>query len=203
MSAPLQDIKTKPSVHVLHLEIAEAGKMAALSNNHKEALRHYREALRIAGNIHAPGIFQRHYTQCILESLELSLDFESLILICEQACEQFATRDNLHSMQKREYAAMLERLGIARLKQGDRDAALKSLTAARDMAGESPFPVTGQILKWLEREYKPDITRILRLQKQNKYFTVRRGQVDRRRSKALPTANSQQAATPPFAFGRV
>ena len=58
-----------PVAFSMHLGIAEAGKVHALAGRHPEALRHYREAIRLAVSSKAPEIFFRHYSQCVLESL--------------------------------------------------------------------------------------------------------------------------------------
>ena len=61
---------TEHSRHILHLSVAEHGKLCLLRGDVSEALRHFREAIRISVSAQAPEVFFRHYSQCVLEALE-------------------------------------------------------------------------------------------------------------------------------------
>ena len=69
--------------NILHYRIAEKGKMHALDKNHKEALRHYREAMRLTQKQADSEVFFQHYGQCVMESLELSGAYDEVISFCE------------------------------------------------------------------------------------------------------------------------
>ena len=67
------------NVHEIHLSIAENGKLQALKGNHEAALKGYREAIQLAVSSKAPEVFFRHYTQCVLESLELTGSYDEIV----------------------------------------------------------------------------------------------------------------------------
>jgi tetratricopeptide (TPR) repeat protein len=174
-----------PIRHDLHIGIAEAGKLAALKGNHTEALRHYREALKLAQSANAPEIFFRHYTQCTLESLERTGSYAEVIAFCEGADAHYAALGTPLAVQARDHASILERLGINRLLSGDIDAAKAALTAARDTSNGT-LPISATLLGWLIRGMRPDARRIGDLQRKHDYFTVRPDQVDPGRARPLP-----------------
>ncbi|HCA23425.1 MAG TPA: peptidylprolyl isomerase, partial [Pseudomonas sp.] len=80
--------------HQLHLGIAEQGKVLALAGRHADALQHYQEALRMAVSSRAPEVFFRHYTQCVMESLELSGELDSVLRYCNEAEAHYARLDS-------------------------------------------------------------------------------------------------------------
>lgn len=51
-----------PNRHILHLSLAEHGKLCLLRGDGNEALR-------LCASARAPEVFFRHYTQCVLEAL--------------------------------------------------------------------------------------------------------------------------------------
>jgi tetratricopeptide (TPR) repeat protein len=182
----------KSSVHELHIGVAEAGKLAALKGDHGEALRHYREAIRMAVSAKAPEVFFRHYTQCTLESLELTGDYAEIIEFCEKADAHYRAIGAATPFQRRDRGSILERLGIVRLKSGDVEAARSTLAAALDVAGPDTLPIAKTVQGWLRRGLSPDLRRLTDLQKRHSYFSVRDGQVDASRARALaPQGNSQ------------
>ncbi|TCK08602.1 peptidylprolyl isomerase [Marinobacterium mangrovicola] len=175
----------KPETHGYHLGIAEAGKCFALKGDHREALRHYREAIRLAVSSAAPEVFFRHYCQCVLESLELTGQFGEVIEYCEKAdayYEQIGAQRKLHG---RDHASILERLGMIYAKQGEREAAIASLEKARTLAGSERLALTEQVYGWLRRGMVPDVARLTAAQRKHQYFTVRAEQVDARRARPL------------------
>ncbi|WP_203567270.1 hypothetical protein [Aestuariimicrobium ganziense] len=172
-----------------HLGIAEAGKVEALAGHHDEALRHYREALRLAVSQAAPEVFFRHYTQCVLESLERSGSYPEVIEYCQRADSHYAELENsrgfLTRLQRRDHGATLERLGVCQLKAGSTTDARASLERAVAVAG-SPLPVAEALLGWLRRALRVDTRRIVALQDRHHYFSVRPDQVDPARATTLP-----------------
>ena len=164
--------------HHLHLSIAEAGKLLALKGDHKGALQHYREALRLAVSSSAPEVFFRHYTQCVLESLELTEAYDEIIEFCRNADEHYASLGLSSSLHRRDHGSVLERLGLVQLKKGDIEAGCESLEQARKIAGEGVLPISEEIGSWLKRGYRVDASRILESQRKHHYFVVRRDQVN-------------------------
>lgn len=165
--------------HLLHLGIAEAGKIEALAGKHDKALEHYREAIKIAVSISAPEVFFRHYTQCVLESLELSGDYEEAIEYYRSADEHYkklALEDTLHS---RDHADQLEKLGVLLIKAGQIGEAKAELKRAIELAGNERKELAETCLGWLEKGFKLDAMRLLNTQKKHKYFTVRRDQINK------------------------
>lgn len=180
------------AIHGIHIGIAEAGKVEALAGRHTNALQHYREAMRLAVSISAPEVFFRHYTQCTLESLELSGDFDEVINFCKSADEHYSKLSLGDPLHARDHAGFLERLGLVALKAGYEEKAKEALEQAKKLAGDGNMPLTEVVLSWLSRRLTPDIGRIVSIQKRYKYFTVRRDQVDK--SRATPMPNKKGAS---------
>lgn len=173
---------------IRHLGIAEAGKVAALAGRHTEALRHYREALRLATSTKAPEVFFRHYTQCVLESLERSGSYTEVIDYCTRADEHYTTFHHLTSFQRRDHGATLERLGAVLLKAGRPEDSLAALQRAIDMAGAGALPLAEALTGWLRRGLRIDVRRISELQDRHHYFTVRPELVDASLAIELPAS---------------
>jgi tetratricopeptide (TPR) repeat protein len=180
----------------LHLSIAETGKLLALKGRHTDALEHYREALRLAVSSRAPEIFFRHYTQCVLESLELTGAYAEVIEFCINADSHYASLGLNSSLHRRDHGSVLERLGLAHLKNGDAEPGQAALEKAHKIAGDGVLPITEEVLGWLKRGFRPDTTRILGSQRKHKYFVVRSGQVDRKRARPISSLNRTTTANP-------
>jgi hypothetical protein len=178
----------KPSArgHALHIGIAEAGKLRALDGDHTDALRHYREALRLAQAARAPEVFFRHYTQCVLESLEHTGAHTEVITFCEQALAHYETQGATLDMHRRDQAALLERLALNRIKAGHGEGARAPLDAAMDLAATGDLPVARTVRDWLRRGMRPDPRRIAELQAKHGYYAVREDRVEPDRAIALP-----------------
>lgn len=179
-----------PRARYEHVEIAEAGKVFALAGRHDEALRHYREALRMAASRHAPEVFFRHYTQCVLESLERSGSLAEVIDYCTRADAHYTAVGGTTELHRRDRGAIVERLGVAQLKSGLVDEATRSLERAVATAGAGRLPLAEDLLTWLRRHLTVDDRNIAQLQARYQYFTVRPDQVDPGRASALPGAPS-------------
>lgn len=158
--------------HKLHIGLAEQGKLHALKNNHTEALRHYREAIRLAVSTNAPEIFFRHYSQCVLESLELTATYQDVIDYCEKAHQHYQNLEETNELIKKDWASALERLGVNYWKQGDPSLATHWLSLA--LATFNELPLTKELLQWLARGFSADKARIEALQKKHHYFVVRK-----------------------------
>lgn len=172
-------------IHEMHFSIAEYGKVMALKGRHDEALRHYREAIRMAVSCKAPEVFFRHYTQCVLESLELTDSYREVMDFCQNADAHHQSLNSDLQLHKKDRGSVLERWGINALKSGDRDLALEKLRAAIECAGKGILPLAEELLHWLQRGLSVDKSRLLALQKKHKYFVVRPEQVDQAQARSL------------------
>lgn len=162
--------------HSLHMGIAEQGKLLALKHNHGEALRHYREAIRLAISIKAPEVFFRHYTQCVLESLELTGSYREVIEFCEKADNHYQTLDLSTQLVKKDWGSARERCGVNYWKAGDTALARERFEQALALSDQLPLAV--ELLGWLRRGLSADANRIVALQKKHRYFVVRTDQVN-------------------------
>jgi len=156
----------------LHLNLALQGQTAALAGDHSEALELYREAINLAVSTRAPEVFFRYYTQCVLESLERTGSYAEIIEFCVAADQHHQTIEEPLPIHREDHASILERLGVAQLKAGERQNAHQSLTRAVEIATEK-LPVSTELLGWLNRGYQVDARRIDQLQEGHRYFVVR------------------------------
>ncbi len=167
-----------PSSEVLCLGVAEQGKLYALQGRHGEALRHYREALRLAISCQDSELFFHHCTQCIMESLELSGAHETVADYCIRAEDHFATIDIDDPLVNRQRGANLERLAVARLQMGDVEEAKDLLALAIETGGKGTLPLSEALLGWLRRGLSVGDARLRSAQHQHRYFVVRKDLVD-------------------------
>ncbi len=184
---------TKDTAHQIHLSIAEAGKLYALKGDHTEALRHYREAIRLAVSSKAPEVFFRHYTQCVLESLELTEGYDEILRFCNDAHQHYTRLNLTSSLHRRDHGSILERMGMVQLKKGDTKAGQTTLESAQQLAGKGVLPVVDEVLGWLQRGFTVDTTRLLQSQRRHNYFIVRADKVDKAKARPLPVPTTKNA----------
>ena len=135
----------------LHLGIAEQGKLLALKGQHESALAHYREALRMAVSSSAPEVFFRHYTQCVMESLERSGTLEAVLRYCDEAEAHYQRVASPLPLVARDRAENLQRRASILLRMGRRDEAIDCLEQAISMAADHPLPLAREVLGWIRR----------------------------------------------------
>ncbi len=171
----------------LHVGYAENGKLLALAGKHADALRHYREALRLAVATDAPPVFARHYTQCVLESLEHTGAWDEILKYCDHAEGHYAVHPPTTELTQRDLAHTRERRGIVLLKAG-RDAEAQAVLAAaiRD-AIPGDLPLARAVLVWLRGRYHVDARRLLQEQHRHSWFIVRADAVEPARAIPLPS----------------
>lgn len=172
--------------HALHMGIAESGKLCAIAGDHNEALRHYREALRLAHSIQAPDVFFRHYIQCVLESLECTGAYGEVIEFCENALRHLEQIEKPLALHLRDRAATLERLAVNLIKAGRLEEARPVLDRAVAEAERGDLPLARAVLDWMRRGMTPLPRRIEQLQAKHGYFTVTQDQVEPARAVPLP-----------------
>ena len=77
----------------IHYGVAVKGKIFAVQGNHKEALRHYKEALRMCQILPNADIFFQHYSLCAMESLELIKSYIEVIEFCNKCLDFLEPRN--------------------------------------------------------------------------------------------------------------
>jgi tetratricopeptide (TPR) repeat protein len=172
---------------LVHVGIAEQGKLVALRGDHREALIHYRAALRMAVEQGAPEAFCRHYTECALESLELMGAHAEVLAYCEQALAHYRERPPSTPLGRHDLAHIQLRRGICLLKSGEREAAREALAAATSV-DDRLLPLAATLLRWLQSGLHVDPARVLAEQRRHDYFSVHESRVDRKRAIPLPDA---------------
>lgn len=178
--------KERPVPHAIHLGIAENGKLLALKNDHAEALRHYREAIRLAVSGKAPEVFFRHYTQCVLESLEALESYGEVLQFCTDADAHYSKLEVTDDLRRRDHGSILERAGVVHLKAGDIDRGREKLEAAVETAGAGTLPLAEEVLGWLTRGYTVDLKNLRAAQTRHGQTIVRKDKVNRTIARALP-----------------
>lgn len=167
-----------PSLHVMHVALAEKGKLKALAHRHDEALKLYREAIRMAVSAKSPEVFFRHYSQCVMESLEHMGQYAEVIHFCREADAHYRSLQADTALHRKDHGSLLERLGAVLLKQGDAAAARQALEQAAGLADAQALPLAHQLLGWLQRGLSCSATQVNQAQRQHHYFVVRAGSVN-------------------------
>ena len=175
-----------PSGAELHPGIAERGKLHALDGDHGEALRHYREAIRLAVGSGSPEVFFRHYTQCVLESLEHMEAWAEVLDFCERAEEHYRRTPPPNELARLDRASLAERRGVVLLKAGRPAEARVALEHAVAGAGPGKLPLSETVLGWLSLGWHVESRRLLEEQRRHHYFAVRRDAVRPDLAVALP-----------------
>jgi tetratricopeptide (TPR) repeat protein len=174
------------SKEALCLGIAEQGKLLALSGKHEQALRHYREALRIALSCSFNEIFFHHCSQCIMESLELSGAHQLVADYCIRAEDHYAGIETSDPIVSRQRGANLERLAASRLQTGNVDEARALFATAIETAGKGALPLSEEVVGWMRRGLSVGTPQLRSAQQRHKYFIVRKDLVDARIAVELP-----------------
>lgn len=170
----------------LHLGIAEQGKLLALKGQHDQALAHYREALRMAVSSSAPEIFFRHYTQCVMESLESSGSLEAVLRYCEEAEAHYQRLDSPLPMVARDRAENHQRRASILLRMGRTEEAREAFEQAIALAGEKTLPLAREVIGWMRRGFSIGSRQLDDAQRRHRYHIVRKELVDPARAIALP-----------------
>lgn len=170
----------------LHLGIAEQGKLLALKGQHEPALTHYREALRMAVSSSAPEVFFRHYTQCVMESLERSGTLDAVLRYCDEAEVHYQRIDSPLPLVARDRAENHQRRASILLRMGRQNEAIEALEQALTTAGEHPLPMAQEVLGWIKRGLSVGSRQLDEAQRRHHYYIVRKELVDPTRAIALP-----------------
>ena len=170
----------------LHLGIAEQGKLHALRGETSEALRHFREATRLAVSTGAPEVFVRHYTQCVLETLERTGAFDEVLAFCERAEAHYEANPPPNELAVLDLATHRQRRGVVLLKAGRTAEARQAFDSAVQTAGRGKLPLAEAVGRWLATGLRVDTRRLEAEQRRHAYFIVREDAVDPSRAVALP-----------------
>lgn len=154
-----------------HLGIAEKGKIYAVAGNHKEALRHYKEAIKMTQNQVNGEMFFQHYIQCAMESMELMGAYEEVINYCEKFLDLLDTKEQTEIIVKYK-ADVLQRMAIQFLYKEDKEEAKALFQIVQKTIGIGKQKLTDELLNWLLRGYNINPKQILEMQKKHQYFIV-------------------------------
>ena len=178
----------------MHFGIAEQGKVYALKGQHDDALRYYREALRLAMSAKSAEVFFRHYTQCVMESLELTGAYEGVVQYCQEADKHYQTLHLDDDLHKKDHAAILERYALMLLQQTQKDEAKAMFEQAIKRAGKGVLPLSESILNWLQRGLNVGTQQLRAAQRRHNYFVVRKALVNPALAIHLPEHSSSPLA---------
>lgn len=170
---------------MLHYRIAERGKMHALDKNYKEALRHYKEAMKMSQQEKDSELFFQHYSQCVMESLELSGAHDQVIEFCENY-RAFLQEKEQDVLVRKHNAYVSERQAIQHILREEQEEAKALLQDIQKDLGRGKQPITDELLGWLQRGYKVNKDQLTRLQKKHNYFIVRKESVNPKIAMDLP-----------------
>jgi tetratricopeptide (TPR) repeat protein len=172
----------------LHYNIAEQGKVYATKGNHKEALRHYKEALRMSQQVPKSDIFFQHYSQCAMESLEQMKAYNEVIIFCDKCIDFMETKDDLqaHPIFIKYLASLWERKAIQYLFLNEKEQAIEAFEQAIDVIKPHKLPLAQELHNWCKRGYTISKQQIEGLLKKNQYHTVRKENVNIQIALELP-----------------
>lgn len=172
----------------LHYNIAEQGKVYATQGNHKEALRHYKEALRMSQQVPKSDIFFQHYSQCAMESLEQMEAYNDVIIFCDKCITFMETKDDLqeHPIFIKYLASLWERKAIQYLFLNKKEDAIEAFEQAIDVIKPHKLPLAQELHNWCKRGYTISKQQIEGLLKKHQYHTVRKENVNTQIAVELP-----------------
>jgi len=171
----------------LHLGIAEKGKIFAVQGNHKEALRHYKEAIKMTQGQKMGETFFQHYMQCTLESLELMGGYDEVLGYCEKLLDLLNTKEESEFIAKYKIETRL-RMAIQYIHKDDTETAIEYLTEITKEAGRGKYKMADTLLNWLSRRYKITKKQIIDLQNDNNYYIVNKNNLKPEIAIELPQA---------------
>jgi tetratricopeptide (TPR) repeat protein len=180
------DIQTKER---MHFGIAERGKIHFLEGNHREALRHFQEAIQMSVKNSSSDIFFQHYTQCVMESLEYLGHHNEVISYCEKLCEFLKEKDMEETIIRKNYATTREKMGIQYLLKEEKEEAMALLKEATELM-DKKMPLSNTIIGWINRGYNVSEKQIRDAQHKHEYFAVRKDCVNPEMAIDLPNMNS-------------
>lgn len=177
---------TENTTQHFHFRIVEQGKIHSLNQNFGEALRHFREGIKMCQKESGSDLFFQHYSQCAMEALELSGAHEEVISFCEKTRDFLDESAEDSDYLKRYYGSILEREGIQHLLIEEREEAIELFKEAQQVAGKMAQPLTNELLNWTQRGYTITSKQIRDSQKKHNYFVIRKESVNPKIAVQLP-----------------
>lgn len=182
---------------LIHMGIAEQGKLHAVAGDHRMALVYYREAMRLATAKQAPELFFRHYMECMLESLERSGAYNEVLSYCEKAIAHHRGLRPIDDEQARfaalDLACIHQRNGVILLKQGRNDDAREAFKRGLDVARRASLQLglAEALYGWLARGFRVEAHRLEQELEARQYYSVRKDTVVAERAIKLPDLHLQ------------
>lgn len=182
---------------LIHMGIAEQGKIHAVAGDQRMALVYYREAMRLATAKKAPKLFFRHYMECMLESLEHSGAYNEVLSYCEKAIAHHRNLRPLDEEQARfialDLANIHQRNGVVLLKMGRTDEAREAFKRGLDVARRASLSLelAEALYGWLARGFRVEPNRLEQELVAKNYYSVREDTVVRERAIKLPDLHLQ------------
>lgn len=179
---------------MIHLGIAEQGKVYALAGDHKLALLYLRHAMHLTVQAGDPELFFRVYLEAALESMERLGYFEEVLSYTDKAIDLYADQSLDHVVACKDLASIHQKRGVILLKQKKNKEAAPAFQKAIDLMAEKGqnMPLSETLLRWAKGGLFIDERRILQEQERQHYFSVRTENVDPKRAIKLPNENMLQ-----------
>lgn len=157
-----------------HRATARQGRAAAARGDHRRALERYRAAIAAARSEGVPLIVLRHYSDCVLESLELLGEHQAVLAYCDAAIAWYQTTPPRTVLGVRDLADLHQRRGAVLAKEGDYAAGQAALSEAIATAATvgADAPLATLLVDWLRRRLAPPMDRILSAQRRHGYFAA-------------------------------
>ncbi len=174
----------------LHIRIAEQGKLHSIEGNYEEALRHFREAMRMVHDQNESDIFFQHYSQCTMEALELSGAHDEVISFCVKYAN-FLEQKEEDNLIKKHKAFVWQRQAIQHLLKNETEEAKLLFQQSQHLIGHGKQPLTDELLNWIQRGYMIQKHQVKQLQDKHDYFIVREDQVNRKLALPIPESIKQ------------
>lgn len=160
------------NTYAFHLGIAEKGKLFAVSGNYREALRYYKEAIKLTENQENGALFFQHYIQCVMEAMELMGSYDEVISYCEKFLGLLHEQIADEQLRKKYIAEVQQRIAIQYLLKEDKAAAKELLLIIQAAVGKGKLALSDELLNWILRGYTISKKQIVELQNKYKYFIV-------------------------------
>lgn len=179
---------------MIHMGIAEQGKVYAVAGDHKLALLYLRHAMHLAVEAGDPEVFFRVYLEAALESMERLGYFEEVLSYTDKAIDLYAGQSLDHVVARKDLASIHQKRGVILLKQKKNKEAAAAFQTAIDLMTEKgqTMPLSQTLLRWAKGGLFIDERRILQEQERLHYFSVRADTVNPKRAIKLPNENMLQ-----------
>lgn len=157
-----------------HQATAKKAISKALKGKHDKALKLYQQALRQGREQNASMIEMRYYSECALDSMELSGHFEGVINYCTEALNHYEIKEPQTEVAFKDKIHLIQRREIARIKKGENESTEANIKKALEQAKEKglALPLLEKIKNWMDQGFHIDPKRIEREQYRHKYFIV-------------------------------